>query len=173
MSGNGSGKPFAPSNLQSQVDWFDKCLLGLVACLSAPAPEGGALDELPTSGEPIGIIQVGPGSAKSPARRTDIGIVLDKAHQDQGYGPEMIKYVLTWCFDSLGLNKVELGTFGFNVAAQKCYEKVGFVKEGVRRAESFVQGQWVDGIEYGMLRAEWEVLKVNWDEEERARVAEE
>jgi len=164
MAGNGSGKPFGPANLQSQIDWFDKCLLGLIVCLPASAAE-------PTvAGAPVGILQVGPGHAKTAARRTDVGLALARGHQGHGLGPEMLKYAVGWCFDSLGLNKVELGTFGFNVAAQACYDKVGFVREGVKRESDWVQGRWVDSWEYGMLRREWEVLKSKWDEEEQERL---
>lgn len=153
MSGNASGKPFGPAALQTHLDWFDKCLLSLVICLPL--------------GTPIGLLQASPGAAQSPARRTDLGLVLHPAHQRKGYGAEALKYGVAWCFDSLGLNKVELGTFGFNGRAQRCYEGVGFVREGVRRAEHWVRGEWVDGWEYGMLRGEWEGVRGRWEEEER------
>ena len=41
--------------------------------------------------------------------------------------------MLRYAFGELGLNRVELETYSFNPRAQRCYEKVGFVREGVRR----------------------------------------
>ena len=45
----------------------------------------------------------------------------------------MMMEILKIAFDELQLHRVSLGVFDFNHSAIACYEKVGFVKEGLLR----------------------------------------
>ncbi len=45
----------------------------------------------------------------------------------------MMKAVLHIAFDELKLHRVTLGVYDFNISAISCYEKIGFVKEGLLR----------------------------------------
>jgi RimJ/RimL family protein N-acetyltransferase len=56
----------------------------------------------------------------------------------------------------MGLNKIFLITNEDNIAAQKVYEKCGFVKEGQLRNEyKTSEGIFMDRIYYGLLKSEW------------------
>ena len=56
----------------------------------------------------------------------------------------------------MGLNKIFLITNEDNIAAQKVYEKCGFVKEGQLRNEYKTSaGIFMDRIYYGLLKSEW------------------
>ncbi len=48
-----------------------------------------------------------------------------------GYGTDAIKTLVTYCFGHLNMHRVYLHVFESNKRAQRCYEKAGFVKEGV------------------------------------------
>ncbi len=48
-------------------------------------------------------------------------------------GKQMIGATLNIAFDQLKLHRVSLGVFDFNESATACYEKAGFVKDGLLR----------------------------------------
>lgn len=50
-----------------------------------------------------------------------------------GYGSEATRLVVEYGLRTLQLHRIELELYDFNPRAQHVYEKVGFVREGVRR----------------------------------------
>jgi RimJ/RimL family protein N-acetyltransferase len=54
--------------------------------------------------------------------------------------------------DDLGYHRLELECYGFNDRAMRHAERIGFVREGVRRRAYWRHGEWVDGVLYGLLR---------------------
>jgi RimJ/RimL family protein N-acetyltransferase len=53
--------------------------------------------------------------------------------------------------DDLGYHRLQLEVYGFNDRAQRHAERAGFVREGVRRKAYWRNGDWVDGVIYGMV----------------------
>ncbi len=88
-------------------------------------------------------------------RTGDIGIVIEKAYWSKGYGTEVMKLALDYCFNTLDLHRVELWVFEFNTRAIRCYEKVGFKREGVKREDSYKNGKYCNSLVMGILRDEW------------------
>jgi RimJ/RimL family protein N-acetyltransferase len=66
-------------------------------------------------------------------------IALDH-RMGQGLGTEATGLVLGFAFGELGLHRVELEVFDFNVRAQKSYAKSGFTVEGVKRGGLLWEG---------------------------------
>jgi RimJ/RimL family protein N-acetyltransferase len=64
----------------------------------------------------------------------------------QGIGADIVRELIRIAFKDLSLHRVTLNVFDFNTAAIRCYQKVGFREEGVRR-EAFKVGD-----EYWSLR---------------------
>ena len=90
-------------------------------------------------------------------RRAKLGIVIgEKDYWSKGYGTDTIRTLLRFAFEQMNLNRVELGTFDFNERAQACYRKCGFVEEGRRREDRYIDGQYHDLLIMGILRREWE-----------------
>ena len=58
-------------------------------------------------------------------------LVGDKNVRGKGIGKQLIKKILKIAFDELQLHRVSLGVFDFNLSAIACYEKAGFIKEGL------------------------------------------
>lgn len=54
-------------------------------------------------------------------------------------------------FDDLGFHRLQMEVYGFNERAMRHAERVGFVREGVRRKAYWRHDAWVDGILYGLL----------------------
>ncbi|MBU7011990.1 MAG: GNAT family N-acetyltransferase [Theionarchaea archaeon] len=89
-------------------------------------------------------------------RKAELGIFVgEKKLWGKGYGTEAILLALKLAFEGLNLNRVYLRTFSENKRAQKCYEKVGFKKEGVLREDSFKSGKYVDSFIYSVLAREY------------------
>ncbi|MGL4521700.1 MAG: GNAT family N-acetyltransferase, partial [Bacilli bacterium] len=72
-----------------------------------------------------------------------------------GIGQQMMNAILTFAFDELKLHRVSLGVYDFNVGAIKCYESVGFQKEGLLREVSKVGDVYWSSFEMGILEGEW------------------
>lgn len=86
-------------------------------------------------GEFIGDIQLEQICWRSGAAELRI-CIGEKRYWSRGYGAEAIKVLLDYAFDRLGLKSVYLRVYRSNHRAIRCYEKVGFVKEGILRAGS-------------------------------------
>jgi len=56
----------------------------------------------------------------------------------------------------LGYHRVQLECYGFNERAMRHFERVGFVREGVKRRAYWRRDEWVDGVFYGLTREDLE-----------------
>jgi len=97
----------------------------------------------------------------SPEHRTaKLGIVIgEKEYWSKSYGTDTVRTLLRFAFEQMNLNRVELGTFDFNERAQACYRKCGFVEEGRRREDRYIDGRYHDLLIMGILRREWEASR--------------
>ena len=57
--------------------------------------------------------------------------VLDQTIVQKGLGTKMLLAFLEYCKEMLGIREVTLFVFDFNFAAHRCYQKCGFVEEGI------------------------------------------
>lgn len=65
----------------------------------------------------------------------ELGISIATNKQDNHYGQEAIKRIIEYAYDVLKLDGLELNVFNFNTRGIKCYEKVGFVQDGVGKTK--------------------------------------
>jgi RimJ/RimL family protein N-acetyltransferase len=72
----------------------------------------------------------------------------------KGFGTQATRAVVAYGFDVVGLRRIELGVYDFNVRARRAYEKVGFRREGVRRDALLWEGEWHDEILMALLAPE-------------------
>lgn len=73
----------------------------------------------------------------------------------QGYGSAALRALLRFAFDELRLVRVWLDVYDMNEGAQRMYERVGFVHEGVMRRSAFREGVHHDVHRMGILVEEW------------------
>ncbi len=52
----------------------------------------------------------------------------------------------------LGFHRLQMEIYGFNERAMRHAERVGFVREGVKRKAYRGRGQWCDGVLYALIR---------------------
>jgi len=89
-------------------------------------------------------------------RHAALGIVIgDAADQGRGLGTDAVRTLLRHAFANLGLHRVELEVLADNAPAIRCYERLAFVREGVRKDARFLDGAFVDLILMRMLSSEW------------------
>ena len=60
-------------------------------------------------------------------RESELGIVLDAKHMNQGYGTEAILLFLEYYFHKLKMKSILLRTAKYNKRAIRCYTHCGFV----------------------------------------------
>ncbi|MCQ4201195.1 GNAT family N-acetyltransferase [Streptomyces coelicoflavus] len=75
----------------------------------------------------------------------------------RGVGTEATRLIVGHAFEGLGLHRVQLDAYAHNQRAIRVYEKVGFVREGVRREVERRDGVWVDEVLMAVLDHEWAV----------------
>ena len=88
----------------------------------------------------------------------ELGYTLHPDYWGRGYVPEAARALIDLAFKELGLHKIELTCFGYNVQSQRVAEKLGFTLEARIRDRKYAQGNRCDSLIYGLLRSEWEVI---------------
>ncbi len=73
-----------------------------------------------------------------------IGINVHPDYWGIGVGSQLMKTLLDLADHWLALHRVELEVLTDNSAAIRLYERLGFIKEGTRRGQSYGDGRWSD-----------------------------
>lgn len=63
--------------------------------------------------------------------------------------------LMDYMFDELNMKIVYLEVDTENTAAIACYEKCGFVEEGVLRCKRYKRGEYRDHLRLSITREEW------------------
>ncbi|MFJ8353892.1 GNAT family N-acetyltransferase [Bacillus paramycoides] len=103
----------------------------------------------------IGHISLGQIDNVNKSARIGKVLVGDTNMRGRSIGKKMLKAVLYIAFNELKLHRVTLGVFDFNTSAITCYEKIGFVKEGLLRDARRVGDTYWNLWEMSMLEYEW------------------
>ncbi len=85
------------------------------------------------TGETLGHISVGSISHSNKTARISRVLVGNTKHRGKGICTGMLNALLKITFEEMKLHRVSLGVYDFNHAAIRCYEKCGFMKEGLLR----------------------------------------
>lgn len=88
-------------------------------------------------------------------KRAEMGFWIAVQHWGNGFASEAGRAVVSFAFGPLELNKVYAGHFDTNPASGRVLQKIGMMKEGVRRQHIIRFGEYRDLILYGILRDEW------------------
>jgi RimJ/RimL family protein N-acetyltransferase len=86
----------------------------------------------------------------------ELGWTLDPAYAGHGYATEAIRAVIDVCFGALGLRRVHAGCFAANEPSWRLMERIGMRREEFSRKTALHRsGEWLDGMNYGLLAEEW------------------
>lgn len=73
----------------------------------------------------------------------------------RGLGEDAVRALVRYGFEALNLRRIALYVIAPNTGAQKLYQKVGFKPEGRFREDAFLGGAYVDTIQMGLLKSEF------------------
>ncbi|MCX6650322.1 MAG: GNAT family protein [Methanomassiliicoccales archaeon] len=137
-------KADSPISLQMEHNWVDNI-----------RREGKMVFTILTKeGKPIG--NAGLEDISWKYKRATMGILIgEKDYWSKGYGSDAITTLLRYCFEELGMRRVDLITDSENLRAQKAYKKCGFVVEGTMRQYRTKNGRNVDDLMLSILSKEW------------------
>lgn len=97
------------------------------------------------------------------ARSAEFAILMGETEcWGKGYATEAARLLLDHGFGELNLYRVGCGTSEANVAMQRLAGALAMREEGRRRHAMFKGGAFLDIIEYGVLKPEYEVARGGW-----------
>ncbi len=79
------------------------------------------------------------------------GLAIHPRFRGRRVGDQAARLLQRLLFEELGFHRLQLEIYGFNERAQVHAERSGFVREGVRRKAYWRNGEWVDGVLYGLV----------------------
>jgi len=95
-------------------------------------------------------------------RHGEVSILIgEKEEWGKNIATEAISLIVEHAFNKLNLHKLTAGVWSTNVASKRCFEKNGFVVEGVLKEQFFYKGRYVDEIRLGILRNVWKTKRNN------------
>jgi len=80
-----------------------------------------------------------------------LGYKLSDAYINNGYMTEAVLAIKDYCFNDLGLHRIEANVMPRNVRSQKVLLKSGFVCEGISKKYLKINGVWEDHEHYVVL----------------------
>jgi RimJ/RimL family protein N-acetyltransferase len=105
------------------------------------------------TGKHIGNVKIG--HIHPVHRHADVGIIIgDKASWGKGYATESLQLVVWHAREQLQLHKLSAGIYANNLGSLQAFLKAGFVLEGRFSQHWFCDGEYVDGLQMGLLLEE-------------------
>jgi RimJ/RimL family protein N-acetyltransferase len=153
--GSGSPRPATSETIQAQLDSISRQDLAttrafVIAALATP--DDSVLDS--PQGRFIGTARLH--SILWSDRKASVALgIFDRRFWSHGYGTDALGLLMRFAFDDLELHRLRLRVLRYNHRAIRCYEKCGFVPEGVERESALVDGAWHDDVLMGILESEY------------------
>lgn len=136
------------SSIEKTEAWFEAELE------KAEPSEGRTFGIADPGGRLLGTVRYGAYDTRD--RACDVSLYLgDPGNRNKGYGTSALGVLLDYLFADLGLNRVRLYVHHENAGAIRCYEKVGFVREGICRQMRFFAGRFHDFVLMSVLSGDW------------------
>ena len=85
-------------------------------------------------------------------------ILIDPAQRGKGFGKALVHALLVRGFDEMKLRRIDLRVYAHNAAAIRCYTSEGFVREGVLRQATRVEGVLWDVVLMAHFREAWNTI---------------
>ena len=120
-----------------------------LVCLDSENAGPGHPDEENTT--PIGVINV----THVDWDRPYLVYWLVPERHGEGYGKDAVSLVVEYVFRTFDIHGIGAHAFDYNAASRGLLESLGFTEEGREREARFIDGEYRDGVQYGLLRREW------------------
>lgn len=132
---------YRPKNREAEQRWFD----------AISGDDAGDHLLICADGSPVGVVGLVPDETPGSA---ELGYWVTPETWGNGYATEAVDLMAAYAFDHRRLHKVYATAYDHNAGSRRVLEKAGFVEEGVRREEVFVDGEYRDLIHYGLIEGE-------------------
>ena len=138
----GAYEPLEQNTLEEIKEWYNK-----------PRKNESWVIET-KDGEPAGQLITGP-----QGDNYWLGYILHPDYRGRGYTTEAVKLLVNHLFRTKDTIRIEAECSPENIASIRVLEKAGFTYEGLKRKVIYVQGRYLDGAIYSILRDEAYVLE--------------
>lgn len=105
------------------------------------------------SGKPAGNADIRPDAGNF---RADVGLWIGEPYQGKGYGTLVVRRLVDYGFEQLGLQKIDAYVFVGNLASRRIFEKNGFQLEGTIRSADSKRGRPIDEWLFGITRQDYQ-----------------
>ena len=92
-------------------------------------------------------------------RSAEVWFKILPANWGDGFATESLNRMLAFAFTELNLHRVEAGCATENMASARVLEKAGMDREGIKRKNLPIRGQWADAYSYAILEEDFKHLK--------------
>lgn len=134
-----------PTSVSKTKKWFDKILLD---------PTRREFSIFTLDGQHIGFC--GLFNMEIPAMKAELHAVIGKKeYWKGGYGTDVYRILVDYGFQELGLNKIYGYQLLHNYGAHRVVEKLGWVREGLLRQETYSHGVLKDVYVVSIIREDW------------------
>ncbi len=90
-----------------------------------------------------------------------IGYFFIKDYWNQGYATEATRAWINYSFETLGVHKIVASCDVDNHSSEKIMQKCDMKRESYLRERRYREGAWRDGLQYAILKNEWEQLRTD------------
>ena len=84
-----------------------------------------------------------------------IGYWIDQAWAGRSLTSEAVVCALSFCFEELGLHRLEIAIIPRNLRSRRVVEKLGLRNEGIAERFLEINGVWEDHIRFAITSEEW------------------
>jgi len=85
------------------------------------------------------------------SEKGDIGYLVERSARRGGVAKGMVALVVGWCFDELGLGRLQIRCDPGNEASRRTILSCGFQVEGLLRSEIVIRGERTDSLVASLL----------------------
>ena len=84
------------------------------------------------------------------------GVNIHSSHRKKGYAEDAVRILLRYCFHERRFQKCNSACTEGNEASIALHKKLGFVEEGRRRRQYYLDGRFYDDLLFGLTREEFD-----------------
>jgi RimJ/RimL family protein N-acetyltransferase len=93
-------------------------------------------------------------------------LIGDPKLRGKGYGREVAKLAVEFGFNNIGLNEIYLWVFEFNIAAIRCYEKIGFKKYDLKKSALTLGNKSCSSMKMKLSKKDYSIDSFRWKDNE-------
>lgn len=80
-----------------------------------------------------------------------LGYFIHRSYWNMGYVSEAVGVVIEYAFNKGNIRKLETGCLVDNLYSERIMQKYGFQRETYKKDHQFLDGRWMDRVEYGLF----------------------